>query len=61
MVITEYRVLIEPEQVAEEPVAPVAVQDRPRDAEGHCWDGRICDHPDHESASPEYGTIHFMR
>jgi hypothetical protein len=61
MVITEYRVLVEPEQEADELVAPVALEDRARDAEGHCWDGRICDHPDHDSASADYGTIHFMR
>jgi hypothetical protein len=35
----------------------VAVEDRPRDAQGHCWDGCSCDHPDHST----YTTIHFIR
>lgn len=35
----------------------VAVEDRPRDAQGHCWDGSTCDHPDHST----YSTIHFIR
>jgi hypothetical protein len=61
MVITEDRLLIEAPREAEDLVAPVAVEDRARDAEGHCWDGSICDHPDHGSVGPEYGTIHFMR
>jgi hypothetical protein len=61
MVITQYRTLVEPEPEVDECVAPVAIEDRARDAQGHCWDGRICDHPDHGSTSPEYGTIHFMR
>jgi hypothetical protein len=61
MVITEYRVLVEPEPDVEERVAPAAPADRARDAGGHCWDGRVCDHLDHGSDSPEYGTIHFMR
>ena len=60
MVITEYRVLGELEPETDEPVAST-IEDRARDAEGHCWDGRICDHPDHGSSNPEYGTIHFMR
>ena len=33
------------------------VEDRPRDAQGHCWDGHTCDHPDHDM----YATIHFIR
>jgi hypothetical protein len=61
MVITEYRVLVEQEREAEELVVPAAPEDRARDAQGHCWDGRVCDHADHGSDSPEYGTIHFMR
>jgi hypothetical protein len=61
MVITEDRLLVEVPREAEDLVAPVAVEDRARDAEGHCWDGSICDHPDHGSVGPEYGTIHFMR
>jgi len=61
MVITEDRLLVEEPREAEDLVAPVAVEDRARDAEGHCWDGTICDHPDHGSVGPEYGTIHFMR
>jgi hypothetical protein len=61
MVITEDRLLVEEPREAEALVAPVAGEDRARDAEGHCWDGSICDHPDHGSVGPEYGTIHFMR
>ena len=61
MVITEDRLLVEEPREAEELVAPVAIEERARDAEGHCWDGGICDHPDHGSVDPEYGTIHFMR
>jgi hypothetical protein len=61
MVITEHRLRVEEQREAEDLVAPVALEDRARDAEGHCWDGSICDHPDHGSASPDYGTIHFMR
>jgi hypothetical protein len=61
MVITEYRVRVEQSRQAEDLVAPVALEDRARDAEGHCWDGSICDHPDHGSVDPGYGTIHFMR
>jgi hypothetical protein len=61
MVITEDRLLVEEPREAEEQEAPVAAEDRARDAEGHCWDGSICDHPDHGSVGPEYGTIHFMR
>ena len=61
MVITEYQLTVERPQVTEDLVAPVAHDDRARDAEGHCWDGSICDHLDHGSVSPEYGTIHFMR
>jgi hypothetical protein len=61
MVITEDRLLVEEPREAEELIAPVAIEERARDAEGHCWDGAICDHPDHGSVGPEYGTIHFMR
>ena len=62
MVITEERILVEREQeVEDDPVPPVALGDRARDTEGHCWDGAICDHPDHGPVSAEYGTIHFMR
>jgi hypothetical protein len=61
MVITEDRLLVEEQVEVDEVVAPVAVEDRGRDAEGHCWDGGVCDHPDHGSVSSEYGTIHFMR
>jgi hypothetical protein len=56
MVITEYRSHVE--QTTDTTVASSAVLDqRPRDAEGHCWDGRVCDHSDHGV----YGTIHFIR
>ncbi len=61
MVITEYRPRVEEPRQAEEPVVPIALEDRARDVEGHCWDGGICDHPDHGSVGSEYGTIHFMR
>jgi hypothetical protein len=61
MVVTEYRILVEEEREADEIEAPVALEDRARDAEGHCWDGRVCDHVDHGSDSPDYGTIHLMR
>jgi hypothetical protein len=61
MVITEDRLLVEEPREAEDLVALVVVEDRARDAEGHCWDGSICDHPDHGSVGPGYGTIHFMR
>jgi hypothetical protein len=61
MVITEDRLLVEEPREAEVLAVAVAVEDRARDAEGHCWDGSICDHPDHGSVGPEYGTIHFMR
>jgi hypothetical protein len=61
MVITEYRVLVDPEPAVDEPETPVAAEERARDAEGHCWDGRVCDHLDHGSDSLEYGTIHLMR
>jgi len=61
MVLTEYQLTVERPQVTEDMVAPVALNDRARDAEGHCWDGGICDHLDHGSVSAEYGTIHFMR
>jgi len=59
MVITERRLQVE-EQV-EEQVAisdlDLKLDDRSRDANGHCWDGRSCDHLDHGSE----GTIHFIR
>jgi hypothetical protein len=62
MVITEERILVEqPREVEDDPVPPAVSEDRARDAEGHCWDGGICDHPGHGSVSPDYGTIHFMR
>jgi hypothetical protein len=56
MVITEYR--RHAEVFADTAVTSAdAVDERPRDAEGHCWDGRVCDHSDHGV----YGTIHFIR
>jgi hypothetical protein len=61
VVVTEYRSLVEEHVETDDEVAPVALVDRARDAQGHCWDGAICDHPDHGSDSPGYGTIHFMR
>ena len=61
MVITEDRLLVEQEREVDELVVVVTREDRARDAEGHCWDGGICDHPDHGSVSSDYGTIHFMR
>ncbi len=59
MVITAYRSdAKESPLVADEVVAPATlVEDRPRDAHGHCWDGHTCDHPDHDM----YATIHFIR
>jgi hypothetical protein len=65
MVITEYRADHELRRVADFPVPPVvttpeavvAVEERPRDVDGHCWDGRTCDHEDHGDC----GTIHFIR
>lgn len=59
MVITEDRLLVEQEREVDELVVVVTREDR--DVEGHCWDGGICDHPDHGSVSSDYGTIHFMR
>jgi hypothetical protein len=62
MVITEERLLVEQQQeLDDDPVPPVALEDRARDEAGHCWDGKICDHPDHGDVSADYGTIHFMR
>jgi hypothetical protein len=58
MVITEYRSDPKDSLTADELVSRVAVvEDRPRDAQGHCWDGHTCDHPDHDT----YATIHFIR
>jgi hypothetical protein len=58
MVITEDRSAArEPFVVGELVSGDVAVEDRPRDAQGHCWDGRTCDHADHST----YSTIHFIR
>ena len=58
MVITAYRSDATESLAADELVAPAAVvEDRPRDAHGHCWDGHTCDHPDHDM----YATIHFIR
>ncbi len=58
MVITAYRSDAKESLVADEVVSPsVVVEDRPRDAQGHCWDGHTCDHPDHDM----YATIHFIR
>jgi hypothetical protein len=55
MVITEHQQDVD-EQLAAVALSMVA-DDRSRDGEGHCWDGRTCDHVDH---GPE-GIIHFMR
>ncbi|MGO8860563.1 MAG: hypothetical protein ACLQRH_07320 [Acidimicrobiales bacterium] len=55
MVITEHRVHVEEQLAAVE--LSMYVEDRSRDLEGHCWDGRPCDHLDH---GPD-GIIHFMR
>lgn len=58
MVITEFRSDAKESLVADELVSSCAlVEERPRDAQGHCWDGRTCDHPDHAT----YSTIHFIR
>jgi hypothetical protein len=57
MVITEYQSDVKESLDADELVSPSAlVEDRPRDALGHCWDGRTCDHPDHATY-----TTHFIR
>ena len=62
MVITEYPRHVEQRRATDDPVVTrVVLEDRPRDGEGHCWDGRTCDHPDHGAYSPDYGTIHFIR
>jgi hypothetical protein len=65
MVITEYRTDHDLHRVTDFSVLPVvttletvvAVEERPRDTDGHCWDGRTCDHDDHGDC----GIIHFMR
>ena len=58
MVITEYRSDSEEHIAIEQTVQDDAVvEERPRDARGHCWDGLTCDHVDHGDS----GTIHFMR
>jgi hypothetical protein len=58
MVITEARSAArESFVVAELGSDGIAVEDRPRDVQGHCWDGHTCDHPDHST----YSTIHFIR
>ena len=42
----------------EEPTVLVAAApERARDTNGHCWDGRPCDHLDH---GPDGGPIHLM-
>jgi hypothetical protein len=62
MVITEYPSHVERRRATDDPVVTgVVLEDRPRDGKGHCWDGRICDHPDHGAYSPDYGTIHVFR
>jgi hypothetical protein len=40
---------------------PVVLTDRPRDGDGHCWDGRPCDHPSHGDYRPGCGIIHLFR
>ena len=58
MVITEYQSDVKESLAADELASPCAlVEDRPRDAQGHCWDGHTCDHPDHAT----YATVHFIR
>jgi hypothetical protein len=58
MVITEFRSdVTEPLVVGEIESSGPVVADRPRDAQGHCWDGHTCDHPDHAT----FATIHFIR
>lgn len=57
MVITEDRSATRESFVVGELVSDGGVEDRPRDAQGHCWDGHTCDHPDHST----YTTIHFIR
>jgi hypothetical protein len=58
MVITEHRLDVEEQlAVVELSMDVQVVEIRSRDGEGHCWDGRICDHPDH---GPD-GIVHFMR
>jgi hypothetical protein len=58
---TNVMVITEHQQDVDEQLAAVAlsmvVDDRSRDGQGHCWDGRTCDHVDH---GPD-GIIHFMR
>ena len=34
-----------------------APEGRSRDAQGHCWDGMSCDHPDHGAS----GLVHLFR
>jgi len=58
MVITEYQGDVKESLAADELASPCAlVEDRPRDAQGHCWDGHTCDHPGHDT----FSTIHFIR
>jgi hypothetical protein len=58
MAITEFRIDVKESLTADEVVSPSAlVEERPRDAQGHCWDGHACDHEDHAT----YATIHFIR
>jgi hypothetical protein len=58
MVITAFRSDVEHRRATDTRVPPViARDDRSRDADGHCWDGDTCDHPDHGT----YGTVHFIR
>jgi len=41
-----------------QPSVALAVLERTRDEEGHCWDGLACDHADH---GPAGGPIHLIR
>ena len=57
----EYPNLEERRRATDDPGArTVARDDRPRDAWGHCWDGRPCDHPGHGAYRADYGIIHLI-
>ena len=59
---SEHPSLVEQRRIDDEQTAvtraPADV--RPRNALGHCWDGRACDHPDHDPGDPGGGTIHVF-
>jgi hypothetical protein len=58
MVITEERIdVVRFNSGSDTPRVPGMEESRSRDANGHCWDGGCCDHPDHGI----HGTIHLIR